>query len=84
MSFQVVNNAGIPKKTKVQFFNVFVLSQFVKLYHYTRDLEDQDGKVVATPSVQQTVHKFLLGLCCSSKYGICFGNKTGGLASRLV
>ena len=73
----MVQNAGITKKTKVQFFNSYVLSQLATLYQYSKDPEEERPQ-----TVRQQVHELLLKICGSFKFGICFSNTTGAFATR--
>ncbi|XP_068755165.1 nucleolar pre-ribosomal-associated protein 1-like isoform X2 [Montipora capricornis] len=74
---RVVKNAGLTKKTKVKFFNSYVLSQLAGLYQYNEVAEEGSGQ-----SVRQRVHELLLKICTSFKFGICFFNSVGAFATR--
>ena len=78
---QVVRNVTVTKKTKVLFFNSYVLTQLTSLYNYDNN-EQVSGGDNDKPRIKEVVHELLVEICCSFKYGICFGNKTGGLALR--
>ena len=73
----MVQNAGVTKKTKVKFFNSYVLSQLAGLYQYNEVAEERSGQ-----SVRQCVHELLLKICTSFKFGICFFNSVGAFATR--
>ena len=72
-----MQNAGITKKTKVQYFNSYVLSQLATLYQYTKDDEEESRQ-----TVRQQVHELLMKICGSFKFGICFSNTMGAFATR--
>ena len=74
---QVVENTGIAKTTKVQFFNQYVLSQLAALYQYNKDAEEEKSQ-----TVRQQVHELLLNICATFKSGICFVNPLGAFATR--
>ena len=76
-TFKVVQSTGISKKTKVQFFNSFVLTQLANLYQYAKDSEDEKEQ-----SIRQAVHEILLKICGSFKFGICFSNTSGAFATK--
>ena len=74
---KVVQSTGISKKTKVQFFNSFVLTQLANLYQYAKDSEEEKEQ-----SMRQAVHEILLTICGSFKFGICFSNTSGAFATK--
>ena len=76
-TFKVVQSTGISKKTKVQFFNSFVLTQLANLYQYAKDSEEEREQ-----SIRQAVHEILLKICGSFKFGICFSNTSGAFAIK--
>ena len=76
-TFKVVQSTGISKKTKVQFFNSFVLTQLANLYQYAKDSEEEKEQ-----SIRQAVHEILLKICGSFKFGICFSNTSGPFATK--
>ena len=76
-TFKVVQSTGISKKTKVQFFNSFVLTQLANLYQYAKDSEEEREQ-----SIHQAVHEILLKICGSFKFGICFSNTSGAFATK--
>ena len=80
LTLKVVKNTAILKKTKVLFFNAYVLTHMMSLYNYATKhatvAEDDKARV------KDAAHQLLLSVCCSFKFGICFGNKAGGLAQR--
>jgi len=79
----VVQNSGITKKTKVQFFNSYALSQLANLYQYARDAEEENSdKEQSDKRVRHKVHDLLLKTCGSLKLGICFSNTAGAFATR--
>jgi len=77
LQVRVVENVGITKKTKVQFFNSYVLSQMAALYQYTKDAEEESSR-----TVREQVHELLMKICGSFKIGICFSNSNGAFATR--
>ena len=80
----MVQNSGITKKTKVQFFNSYVLSQLANLYQYAKDAEEEndDKEHKSDKTVRHKVHELLLKICGSLKVGICFSNTAGAFATR--
>ena len=82
----MVQNSGITKKTKVQFFNSYVLSQLANLYHYTKDVEkeNKDNEHKSDETVRHKVHDLLMKICGSFKLGICFSNTAGAFATRYL
>ena len=76
-TFKVVQSTGISKKTKVQFFNSFMLTQLANLYQYAKDSEEEKEQ-----SIRQAVHEILLKICGSFKFGICFTNTSGAFATK--
>ena len=80
----MVQNSGITKKTKVQFFNSFVLSQLANLYQYAKDTKEEsnNSEHKSDKTVRQKVHDLLLKICGSLKLGICFSNTAGAFATR--
>lgn len=78
-TFKVVENAGITKKTKVQFFNSYILSQMAALYQYNKDAEEESSR-----TVREQVHELLMKICGSFKIGICFSNSNGAFATRYL
>ncbi|KAJ7389927.1 nucleolar pre-ribosomal-associated protein 1 [Desmophyllum pertusum] len=80
LQVRVAQNSGITKKSKVQFFNSYVLSQLANLYQYTKDAEEENNK--SDQTVRRKVHDLLLKICGSFKLGICFSNTAGAFAMR--
>lgn len=79
-----MQNSGITKKTKVQFFNSYVLSQLATLYQYTKDSDEENSndEHKSDQTVRQKVHDLLLKICGSFKLGICFSNAAGAFSTR--
>uniref|UniRef100_A0A8C9WDG8 URB1 ribosome biogenesis homolog n=1 Tax=Scleropages formosus TaxID=113540 RepID=A0A8C9WDG8_SCLFO len=78
---KVIWNKSISKTQKVRFFSPVVLAHFASLYKWngiTVENPEEDGKMV----VRELVHKFLVDLCCSRKYGISFYDPSFGTAGR--
>ena len=82
----MVQNSGLTKKTKVQFFNSYVLSQLANLYHYAKDVEEEnkDNEHKSDETVRYKVHDLLMKICGSFKLGICFSNTAGAFATRYL
>ena len=80
----MVQNSGITKKTKVQFFNSYVLSQLATLYQYTKDSDEENSsdEHKSDQTVRHKVHNLLLKICGSFKLGICFSNAAGAFSTR--
>uniref|UniRef100_A0A8C9VHG9 URB1 ribosome biogenesis homolog n=1 Tax=Scleropages formosus TaxID=113540 RepID=A0A8C9VHG9_SCLFO len=84
---KVIWNKSISKTQKVRFFSPVVLAHFASLYKWNGIVDassdeienpEEDGKMV----VRELVHKFLVDLCCSRKYGISFYDPSFGTAGR--
>lgn len=80
----MVQNSGLTKKTKVQFFNSYVLSQLATLYQYAKDAKEEsnDSEHKSDKTVRHKAHDLLLKICGSLKLGICFSNTAGAFATR--
>ncbi|XP_056613383.1 nucleolar pre-ribosomal-associated protein 1 [Triplophysa dalaica] len=87
---RVVQNKAIRKTQKVRFFSASILAQIASLYKWngivdvvTDDEEEQKDREGGQGIVRELVHKFLLDLCCSRKYGISFYDPSLGTMGRL-
>lgn len=80
LSIKVVKNNQVPKKSKVQLFSSYVLTQLSTLYKYSTNNDDD----VDDENIREIVHALLQDVCCTFKYGICFVNKLGMFAGRSV
>ncbi|TTH23517.1 Nucleolar pre-ribosomal-associated protein 1 [Bagarius yarrelli] len=81
---KIVLNNAVSKTQKLRFFTVSTLSQIASLYRWTGTLDVstdhsvEEGRLV----VRESVHSFLLDLCCSRKHGISFHDPSLGTAKR--
>ncbi|KAB5535628.1 hypothetical protein PHYPO_G00120070 [Pangasianodon hypophthalmus] len=86
---KIVQNTAVSKTQKLRFFTASTLAQIASLYRWngTVDIstdqsvtmnEQEGGRLV----VRESVHCFLLDLCCSRKHGISFHDPSLGTAGR--
>lgn len=80
LSMQVIKSTQVPKKSKVQLFNSYVLTQLSRLYKYSVNDDEEDDK--DGENIREMSHELLQDVCCTFKYGICFANKLGMFAGR--
>ncbi|KAA0701697.1 Nucleolar pre-ribosomal-associated protein 1 [Triplophysa tibetana] len=87
---RVVQNKAIRKTQKVRFFSASILAKISSLYKWNGivdvgpdDEEEQKEREGGQGIVRELVHKFLLDLCCSRKYGISFYDPSLGTVGRL-
>ncbi|XP_055954371.1 nucleolar pre-ribosomal-associated protein 1-like [Patella vulgata] len=84
---KVVENGGISKSLKVAVFNPNILNHLTQLYYWSGPQKWKENKkddIQDTASAEdkvlviEMVHKFLVKLCCSFKYGIAYYDKSTG------
>ncbi|XP_047018439.2 nucleolar pre-ribosomal-associated protein 1 isoform X7 [Ictalurus punctatus] len=86
---KIVQNTAVSKTQKLHFFTASTLTLIASLYKWngTVDIstdhsvtmnEQEGGRLV----VRESVHSFLLDLCCSRKHGISFHDPSLGTAGR--
>ncbi|XP_060761898.1 nucleolar pre-ribosomal-associated protein 1 isoform X2 [Neoarius graeffei] len=87
---KIVQNTAVSKTQKLRFFTASTLTWIASLYRWngTVDMstdhcvtmnEQEWGRLV----VRESVHNFLLDLCCSRKHGISFHDPSLGTAGRV-
>ncbi|KAK3534662.1 hypothetical protein QTP86_018208 [Hemibagrus guttatus] len=80
----IVQNTALSKTQKLRFFTASTLTRIASLYKWdgtldiSTDHSVEEGRLV----VRESVHSFLLDLCCSRKHGISFHDPSLGTARR--
>ncbi|KAJ8026626.1 Nucleolar pre-ribosomal-associated protein 1 [Holothuria leucospilota] len=79
---RVLFSTYIPKKTKKYLFNNFTLSQLIELYNWKVPSNEEGKKSKEEIDVPVMVHNFLKLVCCTTRHGICYSDKSLGLDGR--
>ncbi|XP_047662255.1 nucleolar pre-ribosomal-associated protein 1 [Tachysurus fulvidraco] len=81
---KIVQNNAMNKTQKLRFFTASTLTRIASLYRWDGTLDKstdhsvEEGRLV----VRESVHSFLIDLCCSRKHGISFHDPSLGTARR--
>ncbi|XP_058274902.1 nucleolar pre-ribosomal-associated protein 1 isoform X1 [Hemibagrus wyckioides] len=81
---KIVQNTALSKTQKLRFFTASTLTRIASLYRWDGilDISTDHSVEAGRPVVRESVHSFLLDLCCSRKHGISFHDPSLGTARR--
>ncbi|KAM9439632.1 nucleolar pre-ribosomal-associated protein 1 [Clarias gariepinus] len=86
---KIVQNTAISKTCKLRFFTASTLTRIASLYKWNGPVDIATDHIVAMTEqergrhfVRESVHSFLLDVCCSHKHGISFHDLSLGTAGR--
>ncbi|XP_046732396.1 LOW QUALITY PROTEIN: nucleolar pre-ribosomal-associated protein 1 [Silurus meridionalis] len=85
---KIVQNTAVSKTQKIRFFTASTLTRIASLYRWNGTVNITDHSVTMNEQekgrlvVRESVHSFLLDLCCSRKHGISFHDTSLGTIGR--